>query len=281
MGSVQKADKEAWFKSTLQPGSYYICMYTPWTSFVDLVTLASYGPEEITFTALEKHEEPANFYQKVVADKAANDDACKWTPIAKEKYPNIRYKFSHSANGFGYLHFENEEADVAVTTEITFKKCKNLRALAPYSFDKPTMIIPPGSKETFIYFMIDTPSSISFSLVSSFKKNIESKRKEVKEQGKKFERLYKKKSCGINVYGYRYEEGASWEWENLTSDLVLEENVQFNISNSYIEGMHGDRVKVVLQPGQTKIVNVIFGDSGNSKGAGNIADCSYVIKPKS
>jgi len=122
VGATQKANKEAWFEATCTPGRYICSIYTPWISFVDEITLASYGPEEIQFNILKETLVPTHYYQKLVVSKA-NRSESDWKDFSAQGHARIRYKFEHGNDGFGFFCFENETTDINMTVTLEFTKC--------------------------------------------------------------------------------------------------------------------------------------------------------------
>ena len=147
MGAIQKADKESWFKASCIPGKYICSIYTPWKSFVNEITLASFGPEELRFTILPIARVPKDFYQKLVQNKAVQTDD-NWKDFASQGQAKIRYKFEHSGNGFGFFTFENNSETTELKVEIEFTKKENVEALSPYTLNKPCLIVMPRNKES-------------------------------------------------------------------------------------------------------------------------------------
>lgn len=277
VGAAQKADKESWFESTCVPGKYICSIYTPWISFVDEITLSSYGPEEVTFSALEEVDVPKNYYQKLVASKCVNDKT-GWKDYASQGHHDIMYKFEHGSDGFGFFNFVNDSETTSLTVTIDFTKCQNLRPLYPYTFNNPMLIVPPKTTESFVYFMVDTPSSIAFRMLTTFKKSAQEIVHVVKREGNKFIRKYKNKDVGIYVYALVHAEGTSWEYENSSKDYMLDEAITFNLHNAWIEGSNDDTAKIILMPGQTKVINIVNG-SGDNKGAGTVDNLEFNVRP--
>lgn len=124
--------------------------------------------------------------------------------------------------------------------------------------------------------MEDTPSAIAFRMTTSFKHNATALKKMVKTEGQRFVRKYKGKDVGICCYGLRHSDGVTWEYVNESKGYVLEETVTFNLKNAWIEGFNYDTMKIVLKPGQSKLVDVIFG-AGSNDDAGNMESSQYLI----
>ena len=57
VGANQRAAHQTWFKGECVPGhTYYAQVFTPWVSFVNQVTFAVYGPEEVSVMKIEKSQ---------------------------------------------------------------------------------------------------------------------------------------------------------------------------------------------------------------------------------
>jgi len=127
--------------------------------------------------------------------------------------------------------------------------------------------------------MVDTPSSISFKYLTSFKKNAVAVMETIKREGEKYIRKYKNKDVGIYVYALPHEKGVSWEYENTSKDYVLDETITFNLKNAWIEGSNDDTMRVILNPGCTKVINISKG-YGNSTGAGTVKNLEFNVRPR-
>jgi hypothetical protein len=276
MGAIQRADKEAWFKASCPAGRYFCSVYTPWSSFVNEITLATYGPQLINLQSVSESSMPKDYYQNLVKDKALKDET-GWKDYNAQSQPKIRYKFEHGGDGFGFFFFENNSESTEFNCTLEFTQTKNLCALPPYTFSKPCLMVPPMSSESFVYFMVDTPSAIAFRMTTSFKKNATSLKLMIRKEGQKFERKFEGKSVGIMLYGLGHSEGVTWEYVNSSTGYVLEETVRFNLTNAWIEGYSGSELKIVLHPGQSKLVDVKFGN-GSKPDSGSMDEAKFRIR---
>jgi len=274
VGGTQKADKDTWFEAVCGKGEYVLTVYTPWKSFVDEFTISAYGPEQLMISQINESEMPQNYYHKFATSKALGDLESGWKTFAAQGHSQIMYKFEHGSDGFGYFVFVNDSDNIGLTITLEFTKRQNLMPLYPYTFDSPMIIVPPKEKESFVYFMIDTPSSISFRLLSSFKKAVMEIKQTVKREGQRYIRKYKQKDVGIYAYGLKHSKGVTWEYENTSKTYVLDETIRFDLHNSWIEGSNDDTVNLYLKPGQIKKFDIIFG-SGDNKGAGKVEELKF------
>lgn len=275
LGAMQKADKESWFKAYCTKGVYFISVYTPWKSFVNQITIASYGPETIHLKLLPNDQLPVNYYKKLVENKAQKS-LSPWKDFDRLGYANIRYKFEHGNDGFGYFYFENKSLDTEFKCELDFTETSNIKAQYPYTLDSPCIIVPAQSKEFLIYFMTDTPSKVAFKMLASFQKNVLALKKEVKTKGVKIPRELNDEDVGIHLYGLMHESGCIWEYENLSAEYMLEETIKVKLVNAWIDGYDGDSIKIVLNPGQKKLIEIIYG-KGNNEDSGNLEECTFRI----
>ena len=276
VGSIQKCDKESWFKATCQKGTYYCSIFTPWKSFVNEITWSSYGPAEVHLTALdEKNISVSMIYQEMITDKACKD-LTGFKDYAAQSEPKIRYKFEHSNDGFGYFYFENNSENTTISTTISFTKAQNLKALEPHDLNNPMLTLNPGQKDIMVYFMTDSPSAVSFRLQASFKKNTKSLKKMVESEGDSSKRLYKGKDIGVNMYTLPHADGIYYQYDNNSKNYVLDETVRYHLKNCWIEGTTTDTVNVYLKPGGSKIVSIVFG-AGSGLNSGQMLKCNYRI----
>lgn len=200
VGAMQKADKEAWLEANCIVGKYYCSVYTPWKSFVDEITISSYGPGELQFNPINESKIQKNYYHSIVASKSVSSNDSAWKNFSQQNEPKIKYKFEHGGDGFGFFNFINDSESTSMTVSLEFTKTQNIKPLYPYTFDNPMLIVPPKSNESFVYFMVDTPSSIAFKMFTSFKKNSKRVETVTKRDGQKFIRKYKNQDVGIYVY---------------------------------------------------------------------------------
>lgn len=278
LGAIQKADKESWFKAYCTKGKYYCSVYTPWQSFVNQITIAAYGAASLDLKPVTQDAMPVNYYQKLVENKAQKSQAV-WKDFGGQGHADIRYKFEHGNDGFGYFYFENKSPDTELKCELDFTETKNLKAQPPYTLNKPCIIVPSQSKEFLIYFMTDAPSKIAFRMMASFKKNVSSLKNEIKTKGQKFIRKLNGNDVGICLYGLMHHSGCFWEYENLSIDYMQEETITVKLVNAWIDGYDGDTIKIVLHPGQKKLIEVKYGEGGDpgAVGSGNLDKCTFRV----
>jgi len=126
--------------------------------------------------------------------------------------------------------------------------------------------------------MVDTPSSIAFKYLTSFKKNAVAVMETIKREGEKYVRKYKNKDVGVYVYALPHQKGMSWEYENTSKDYVLDETITFNLKNAWIEGCNDDTMRIILNPGCTKVINITKG-YGKNEGAGTVKNLEFNVRP--
>lgn len=125
--------------------------------------------------------------------------------------------------------------------------------------------------------MYDNPSKIAFRMMTSFKKNINSLKKEIQTKGQKFVRKFKGQDVGIHLYGLMHHSGCFWEYENTSDDYMLEETVTVKLDNAWIDGYDGNTIKIVLHPYQRKLIEVVYGPGDHAPGTGNLDNCTFRI----
>ena len=57
----------------------------------------------------------------------------------------------------------------------------------------------------------------------------------------------------------------------------MEETVKFNLTNAWIEGYSGSELRIVLNPGQSKLVDVKFGN-GSGPESGSMDEAKFRIR---
>jgi len=124
VGAIQKADKEAWFKATCEPGEYYCIVYTPWKSFTNEITWSSYGPQEIELRKITERELKPDIFTGVIQDKATRDQT-GFNNYAQHGEPDIRYKYENGNDGIGYFYIENNSKGSTANITIDFVSLNN------------------------------------------------------------------------------------------------------------------------------------------------------------
>lgn len=125
--------------------------------------------------------------------------------------------------------------------------------------------------------MVNEKASINFRLLASFKKGKNALIAQTKTKGKKQKRLYKKKDVGIYCYILYHQDGAIYSYENNTKNYKLVENLDFELLNCLIEGVSGQKMKVILEPGENMIVNIVSIDE-NFEWSAKLKKGFYEIK---
>jgi len=76
-------------------------------------------------------------------------------------------------------------------------------------------------------------------------------------QGKLFFRDLDGIDVGIRYYIYYHSQGILFYYENSSESYVLNEIVEFNLWNCYIEGVTGGELRIELEPGEGNLLNII------------------------
>jgi hypothetical protein len=160
-----EATRDPWLKTTLKAGSYFAIVYTNWNSANENLTFWAYGARNISIRKVEKKEnlEKATEYMtSILIDKAlASKD--KWTAMSNPKLSQVRYKFEHTSDGYGYYIFDNPTPNVKIiaTLKKTSTGCDYV--YPPNSTGSEVVVeVGPNTQKIVIYRISAVPNSVSF-----------------------------------------------------------------------------------------------------------------------
>merc|ERR1712150_128995 len=98
-----------------------------------------------------------------------------YNDFRRQKQPDIRYKYEHGIDGFGYFILENKSKDTCAYMTIKFLQNKNIEVQAPYKGQKTaTLICPPNECEALWYQITDYPADVDFRIKAKFKQHVQS-----------------------------------------------------------------------------------------------------------
>ena len=92
-----------------------------------------------------------------------------------------------------------------------------------------------------------------------------------------FFRLYKGKEVGIKVYILYHQDGAIFLYENKSAEYRLVEKLKFMLKGCFIEGAKGTKLDMVVEPGETSIVNILANHDAKRWSAG-VEMGNYLVK---
>ena len=273
-GSVCKADKEMWFKSSCQPGNYIAYVLTPWKRKVNEFSFSTYGPNTSEITNVPSSSLPSSFLECIMVEKAKADKKNLRT-YADQGEPNIFYKFENGSDGLGFFYFSNKSGQSQLTATIEFTDLYDTDILPPYSGTKPQVIVSPNEDKVLLYRMNSSSSRANFKMMASFKKQVEDINRQVKLKGTRLPRTDEfGNETGINLYVFYHAEGLAALYENTSYYYSLVEDVRFYLRDCKIEGISGSAVKARVGPGQSSLINIV---KTGSTFAAQVTYCTYQI----
>lgn len=261
VGSGMKQDKENWVEFNAKPGTYYAYIHTPWKSMVNEFSFSVYGPCIADIQQVQPTQLPVKFFTNLLLSHAEED---KETELLTLSGSQVYYKRWDCRTGLGYLYFENRDPSMTADITVELSNCRNIKLLAPFKGLRPNVSIKPGETKIIGYEPTGTPSSCEMRIISSMKATGQKKEDLVKNEGLKMNRFYYGKDVGIYVYALYSMDGAIYKYVNTSSLYTLSEEIEFELSDCYIEGNIGNYIEFVLGPGEEKVINIHKDDYKNT-----------------
>lgn len=259
IGSIQKGSRESWFRCDCTAGKYYCMITTPWkTSYVNQITWTSYGEHWIEGQKVENANDVEEHYKSILRFRAQSD-LTKFMTCESVGEPNIRKRWDHSNDGFGYFYFENDTKDAIMEGKVTLRGTQNIELFGHYKgSNEPRVSLYPGDRKIICYFTTDVPNSVTFAESLTIRKGASFLKNQIKKMGVKKEKQFRNKSCGITLYILNHLDGVFFEWVNASKNYILEETISFHLDDGgYIEGSDELGDLIYLYPGETKIISTI------------------------
>ena len=280
VGGGSRRDKENWASAECQPGTYYAMIHTPWRSCSREFSYSIYGPGLTNLERIQEEDLPENFINEIFMSKAREEIETKGADFSHRKHPEIRY-VSGEHNGWAYVYFQNDEEvyQISVTLDLGGSQT-GVRVMPPHSGYRPTMVIEPGTSDIILY-KNNGRRGVSVSMMTSFRKmakvcTIKSK---VRESKTILHKRLDGETVDIRVHFYYHKMGVALLYVNETSDLTLNEDLEFSLDNAHIEGISGNSLHISLPPGKERLIKVVR-DSDEGFQA-RLARIMYTITRKS
>ena len=262
-GSGLKADKENWEAIECTPGTYYAMVHTPWRSCSREFSYSVYGPGLTEIERVQEEDLPENFINEIFMSRARSELDEKGGNFAHRKHEGIKYVSSEN-NGWAYVYFENSEEEHQISVTLKFGGGYNgVRVLPPHSGSSPSFTVGPGERNIVLYKNNGrTPTSVS--MMTSFRKvaKVDAIKEKVRESKTILRKRFQGEQVEIKVHFYYHQMGVALLYVNETSDLTLNEDLEFNLDNAHIEGVEGNGLHIALPPGQEKLIKVIRTEDG-------------------
>lgn len=263
VASGLKADKENWGSAECEPGTYYAMVHTPWRSCSREFSYSVYGPGLTELERIQEEDLPENFISKIFTHKAREDLEVKGANFGHRKHPGIRY-VTNEKNGWAYVYFKNEEDSHQISVTLNFGSGgAGVRILPPFSGSKPTFTVGPGEEEIVLY-KNNGRRRTSLSMMTSFRRvtKVDSIKEKVRESQTILRKRYNGEEVDIRVHFYYHQLGVALLYVNDTTDLTLNEDLEFSLDNAHIEGISGNGLNISLGPGKDRLIKVVRDGEG-------------------
>ena len=95
--------------------------------------------------------------------------------------------------------------------------------------------------------------------MTSFRRvtKVDSIKSKVKESQTILKKRLKGEEVDIRVHFYYHKMGVALLYVNETDNMTLNEELEFNLDNAHIEGIHGNCLVVSLPPGKERLIKVV------------------------
>ncbi len=147
-----KADKENWVGFKAKPGTYFVYMKTDWKSIVNEFCFSVYGKSKTRIEKIDKNQLPDNFINRVFTYFAL-----KRIDLEKDLGNGIKMRKFDNHNGFGFLHFTNENSDTKASITVEISNSKNIRPCYPFTTLSPVLELKPMKSNILVYEALDLP----------------------------------------------------------------------------------------------------------------------------
>lgn len=280
VGGGMKRDKENWIDCQIEAGDYIVLIRTPWLSFVDECSFSIYGPKMTKIKQITEKDVPKNMIQEMFYQFALQKKH-EWDNFAQYGQPNIKLAFFNNNGGYAYLLFKNETTSVQMQGTVEFLGSENIKIMEPYSGLRPTVFVNPGESVLLPIIATKIPYKIWYRILSSFKdtefkKNIKEK---VRQSTIQVQKQYNGQKVDIKSYFLYHQEGFAILYVNQTKNLVMKEELEFDLKNCYIDGVYGNYIHVTIEPQQEQLVQILKNDNATSFEA-NISKLFYKVTEK-
>lgn len=263
VGSGLKADKENWQAAHCEAGDYYAMVHTPWRSVSREFSYSVYGPGLADLVKVEESELPENFINKIFKSRAKTEIEEKGRDFAHRKHPGIKYVTAEH-NGWAYVYFQNEEEEHQISVTLSFgNSYSGVRVMPPHSGGRPSIVVAPGEAEIVLY-KNNGRRRTAVSMSTSFRRvaKVDNVKAKVKESQTILRKKLNGEEVAIRVHFYYHEAGVALLYVNETSDLTLNEDLEFNLDNAHIEGVEGNALHIALPPGKERLIKVVKDGEG-------------------
>lgn len=259
VGGGMKLDKENWCKADVKAGDFFVMIKTPWQSLVNEFSFSVYGPGRTSISKIQASSLPNDFVQKLFKSHAFNDTTTKKYDFAGQGHGEVKYKMWDSKEGYGYAYFMNEGTTHSVEITCEMLGSSNIKVLPPFSGLRPSLTIEPRKTGIIVYEGISVPYSAQMRFMATFKpfgqdSNIG---QIVKQTGTAIQKRYNNAPVDIYLYVRIDTTSMLMLYQNNTKDLILNEEVQFDMDNARIEGSYGAQLEVGIKPQSEKLVKVV------------------------
>lgn len=254
---TQRAERETTKEVYLQPGVYYIYIKFLWNDKIPReYVLSSYGRDEIELEQVQKYQ-LNGFLEKLYISKARTSKALK--SYQEDGEVNVFKCSELTPEGIGYFYFLNR-GNSQLITEINFKTMQGIKLRKPFSGSSFKLTVNPGEEKivlTKINPHIDAKQVLTE--IPTFIKSEQDLIRTTKDKGNKKQRSDTKTGQPVDIWCYlhQHSDGVMMLYENRTTDLVLEEEVKFELKGLRLEdNPRSDKMKFQLPPGQTKVIKL-------------------------
>lgn len=206
---------------------------------------------------------PAEAMLNVFRDKAysshAVDKNSRWMDINGKNFA-ARYKYAMSPTAgdlIGYWYFENLEGNKILKISLALEDPEKILVQNPHSMETEIQIKVYPKSQAVVWFEYFPDSKLTYKPKVVIQENNEKISQTLKIESEIQEKLFEGQPVEIFEYLWNDETKTIFAFENLTSHLVLEQYVQWNLVGSSIVGESGNGLNLVLGPGQVRVVEIL------------------------
>jgi calpain-15 len=249
--------KDLFIESECEPGTYIAYILTPWRRKVNMFGFSIYGTEETEIQVVDRITFNPNFLEKAIIESVKSDKE-RLRSFSNEGYDKIQYRISLVSSTMGFALFTNRTVSTQISVTVDFSNIKGIELQAPYSGNKPVMVVGPGADKLLLYKFPSNIKDLQPKLTALFEEVTEDMKMKLKEKGKKIPRLdSEKKEVDISLYVMNHATGFSALFENYSSRYTLEEKVVFDIKDGKIDGSSEKSVHAVVEPFGHYLLNIV------------------------
>lgn len=247
----------------LKKGEYYVYVELDWNANTSETNfcVTCYGASKSTFTRDEK----ALYSKEMVLQNAFRSKAFQElegvtkVTMADKGAPLIKKYKCFGEEGYGFIIIENDETAASYKEKVSYTNFKGLEFVPPETGSAYDILVPPQGNRTIVLKCDPAGYAMSSSASSQVVHGGAKLEELCLAEGKKAPRPNPETGAETAIYQYslRHGGGIAYLYVNETSNLLLEEEIEFNLVGLEIEDAPGETTaEIKVGPGEKKLLKI-------------------------